>query len=191
MRTYVLYYDGFAGFEIIIAVANLASKGDIISFALEQRPYTSEEKLTFLPDCLAAEIDPMDVDVLLIPGGNIVPIILDPDLHQLVNSVYNAGKIIGAICGRTLLPGEVGILDGKRFTGAARDYEFDDKTLERYFKRAIYTGEDVVVDSNIITAMGQAFVEFGVEIADNAGVYGSPEERENDYKWIKNYLCSD
>ena len=44
----------------------------------------------------------------------------------------------------------------------------------------------MVVDNNIVTAMGQAFVEFGVEIADIAGIYSTPEDRKKDYKWIKN-----
>lgn len=186
MKTYVLYYDHFANFEVIIAVGNLAARGDIIGVALENRPFHSEEKQTFLPAMTIRDVDPRDVDVFLIPGGVVDPIIEDPHLKTLLLKLNEQGKIIGAICGGVILLGQYGILDGKSFTCFARRYEIDDATLEKYFKNANYTGQDVVVDSNIVTAMGQAFIEFGTEVADLAGVFATPEEKEQDYRWTKN-----
>jgi putative intracellular protease/amidase len=190
MKTYVLYYDGFAEFEVIIAIGNLASKGDIVPVAIENRPYVSEEKQTFLPAVTISEVNPGDVDVFLIPGGDTGSIIDNKDLGELLLRLYKQDKIIGAICGGVLLLGHHGILEGKSFTCFARGYEIDDATREKYFPNARYQGHDVVVDGKIITAMGQAFVEFGTEVADAAGVYGSAEERENDYRWIKNLTPS-
>jgi putative intracellular protease/amidase len=186
MKSYVLYYDGFANFEVIIAVGNLAAKGDIIGVALENRPYQSEEKQTYLPAMTVKDVNPDDVDVFLIPGGLVESIIDDPHLKNLLVQLNEKGKIIGAICGGVILLGQYGILDGKSFTCFARRYEIDGDTREKFFKNSNYTGEDVVVDGNIVTAMGQAFVEFGAEVADRAGVYATPEEKEQDFKWTKN-----
>lgn len=186
MKCAVLYIDGFAEFEIIIAVGNLAAKAEIVGIALENRPYISEEKQTFLPDTTLAEVSPDDFDLLIIPGGDFARLPDNKLLNDFISGMHHRKKIIGAICGGTLLLGKLGILDHKNFTGYARGYEFDQKTLEKYFPNANYTGEDVVVDGNIVTAQGQAFVEFGVEIYDLAGFYETREEKENELNWLRN-----
>jgi len=43
-----------------------------------------------------------------------------------------------------------------------------------------------VVDGNIITAQGQAYVEFAVELARQMGLYKNDEEYDEDLKWAKN-----
>lgn len=187
MKTCVLYSDGFGEFEVIIAVGNLAAKSDIIPVALEMRPYVSEEKQTFLPSRTLDEVDPEEVDVFLIPGGTGIPALLEsPPLGTLLRDLDTRGALLGAICGGVHLLGWSGVLDGRRFTCNARGFELDEETRNRYFRNAVYVEQDVVVDRNIVTAMGQAFVEFGTEIADQAGLYASPEDRERDYRWIKN-----
>ncbi len=186
MKTYVLYYDGFAEFEVIIAVGNLAQKSDIVPVAVENRPYVSEEKQTFLPAKTISEISADDVDVFLIPGGDFNSIIDNLDLKNLIVELDKKKKIIGAICGGVVFLGHSGVLNGRNFTCYARDYEIDEATKEKYFKNAVYLEKDVVVDNNIVTAMGQAFIEFGVEIADMTGLYSTPEDQERDYKWMKN-----
>jgi putative intracellular protease/amidase len=187
MKTYVLYSDGFAEFEIIIAVGNLAAKSDIIPVALEMRPYISEEKQTFSPARPIEEIDPGEVDVFLIPGGTGISALMEnARLGTLLGDLDARGVLLGAICGGVQLLGRAGLLDGRRFTCNARGFELDEETREKYFRHAEYVEQDVVVDRNIVTAMAQAFVEFGTEIADQAGLYATPEERERDYRWIKN-----
>ena len=84
MKTYVLYFDAFAEFEVIIAVGNLAQKGDIIPVAIKNRPYVSEEKQIFLPTKTISEISADDVDVFLIPGGDFNSIIDNLDLKNLI-----------------------------------------------------------------------------------------------------------
>jgi putative intracellular protease/amidase len=39
--------------------------------------------------------------------------------------------------------------------------------------------EQVVVDGNLITAQGQAYAEFAVELARQMGLYEKPEDYEN------------
>jgi len=187
MKTCILYMDGFAEFEIIIAVGNLASRGEVFPIALENRPYISEEKQTFLPAGSPFELDPETVDVLLIPGGTGVTRLMESArLKPWLRELDTRGVLIGAICGGVHLLGWAGLLSGRRFTCNARGYELDEETSLKYFSEAEYVEQDVVVDRNIVTAMGQAFIEFGTEIADQAGLYATPEERARDYRWIKN-----
>jgi hypothetical protein len=44
----------------------------------------------------------------------------------------------------------------------------------------------VVVDGNIITAQGQAYVEFAIELARQMGLCEKEEDYENALKWFKN-----
>ena len=78
------------------------------------------------------------------------------------------------------------MLRGKRFTGQAREFEYSAEALSRDFQGAVYTGKDVVVDENVVTAMGQAFIEFGVELAALAGVFPSADAKSHDLRWFKN-----
>ncbi len=190
MKGAVLYYDGFTEFEVVIACGNIATlgdgKGEIVAVALENRPYRSEEKQRFLPDKTIDNLNADDVDVFLIPGGDITPIIDDPRLKKLLTALNEKNKVIGAICGGVNILGYTGLLENRRFTCSAAGYPPDRETLAKYFKDCIFVDNDVVVDDNIITAQGQAFIEFGVEIAQKMGFYRDEQERERDYKWIKN-----
>ena len=45
---------------------------------------------------------------------------------------------------------------------------------------------DVVVEGNVITAQGQAYVEFALELVRQMGLYTSQEEYDQDLRWFKN-----
>ena len=186
MKCGILYYDGFCEFEVVIALQCLAPKGEIIGLASEKRPYFSEEKQAFHPSLVLSEAKAANFDVFLIPGGDARPLLKNADLKRLLMDLDRQGKIIGAICGGVLPLGVFGLLKGKRFTGEARGFEYSTESLERDFKGATYTGEDVVVAGHIVTGMGQAFVEFGIEIADVVGIYPDERTKQRDIRWYKN-----
>ena len=186
MKCGILYYDGFSEFEVVIALQNLAPKAEILGVGLEKRPYVSEEKQMFLPAVALSEARADDFDIFLIPGGDASPLLTSVDLKAFLNALKDKGKIVAAICGGVLLLGAFGMLQGKRFTGEAREFEYSAEDLVRYFQGATYTGEDVVVDGNIVTGMGQAFVEFGIEVADLAGVFPDHRAKQRELGWYKN-----
>jgi len=186
MKAYVLYYDGFAEFEIVIACGNLAHKSDIIPIALENREYISEEKQIFIPKLTVDEVKPDDIDCLIIPGGNINTIKDNQTLKDLLHALDSKNKLIAGICGGAMLLGYLGLLKGKRFNYGAAGFELKEEEYSVYFSDAIRIHEDVVLDGNILTAQGQAFIEFGIEIAQYLGIYENEQERERDYKWLKN-----
>jgi putative intracellular protease/amidase len=186
MKCGVLYFDGFCEFEVVIACGILAQKAEIIGIALEQRPFVSEEKQIFLPTALVGELTADDLNVLLVPGGDVTPLLDNPELKKLIVDLNARGRLIAGICGGAILLGSFGILDGRRFTGSARGYEFDEEALGRHFSRAEYAGGDVVIDGNVVTGMGQAYVEFGVAVGERAGIYSGDEEKQHDLCWLKN-----
>jgi len=44
----------------------------------------------------------------------------------------------------------------------------------------------VVVDGNLITAQGQAYIEFAVELARQMGLVKSDQEYQDGVNWFKN-----
>jgi putative intracellular protease/amidase len=186
MTTCLLYFDDFSDLQVVVAVGQLADSGRLIPIAPEDRPYRSESHQVYLPAATLAQMPPEEVDVLLIPGGDVTPLLADPVLLRLVKRVCARERIVAAIDGGVVLLGRSGVLSGRRFTCCARDREPDRDTLEQYFANAVYTGAEVEVDGPVITAQGQAFVEFGIEVADRARCYPTPTERERVGNWLKN-----
>jgi hypothetical protein len=56
----------------------------------------------------------------------------------------------------------------------------------QYFSESIFLDDHVVVDDNIITAQGQAYVEFAFELARQMRLSDKEEEYEAGIKWFKN-----
>ena len=46
--------------------------------------------------------------------------------------------------------------------------------------------EDVVRDGNCITSIGQAFIEFAIELGKVMNIYKNDDEIKHDYNWLKN-----
>ena len=56
----------------------------------------------------------------------------------------------------------------------------------QYFSESAFSDEHVVVDGNVITAQGQAYVEFAVELVRQMGLCRSDAEYDQGLKWFKN-----
>jgi protease I len=75
--------------------------------------------LTAAADKTAAEINPNDLDVLLVPGGWAPDKLRrDQDILNLVKSLNEQNKILGFICHAGWVAASAGILNGKKCTGS-------------------------------------------------------------------------
>jgi putative intracellular protease/amidase len=130
------------------------------------------------------------VDLLVIPGGRPSDIISDPEMKDKVDIFLekvrridrNGGKL-AAICGGPEWLATAGILDGRRCTHSQDQ-------PSKAFDKAIFTNEHLTVDGNIITAQGQAYAEFAVEMGRQMGVYKSDEEAKADLDWLRDRSSS-
>jgi len=115
------------------------------------------------PDILINDVKPEDYDVIIFVGGNGASEYWDSPLaHSILREANSLGKIIGSICIAPVTLANAGILKGKRATCW---FSEGSKLKE---KGAIFTGKDLEVDGNIITASGpSAAKEFGEEILKN------------------------
>lgn len=181
MKTYVFLYDGFADFEIAPLLLFLREKTEVITFSFEKGVQRSEEQLKVVIDQSIDEVDPEEVDLIIIPGGDPEPHKERTDFHILLKKVHERGKIIAAICGGPGFLAHAGLLKGLRI---AHGYSPEDAI--RVFEGSEITDEDVIVEGNIITARGQAYAEFAIEAYRALGFFVNEEEAMSSLDWLKN-----
>jgi len=181
MKTFVFLYDKFADFEIAPLLLFLRERADVITISFEQGCQKSEEQLKVIVDSSFTEVDPDDVDLLIIPGGNPEPYRDREDFQDFLRRLHEKKKFIAAICGGPGFLAHAGLLRGLR---VAHGYSIDD--AQRVFEGSIITDDDVVVEGNIITARGQAFAEFAVAVCRELGLFQDEDEEQSSLNWLKN-----
>ena len=98
--------------------------------------------------------------IVLIGGPGASQYFHDADLIHLVQEANTASKVIAAICIAPTILANADILRGRKTTA------FPSEKDALFQKGAMYTGKDVEVDGNIVTANGpEAAEQFAEEIA--------------------------
>jgi 4-methyl-5(b-hydroxyethyl)-thiazole monophosphate biosynthesis len=184
MKTCIFYYDGFAEFEIAFCCLQFKA-GDITAVGLEKRLYVSEEGQRLAADAALEELDPETVDLFIVPGGTPDAVIADGRLGAFLRRLAAAGKTAAGICGGAVVLAASGLLDGKRCTGNWTGIGPEDPDRPRFAKAEILP-DDVVVDGNVVTAKGVAYLEFALELGRKMGLYASDAEYESDLSTFKN-----
>lgn len=161
---YILLADGFEELEAL-APCDMLRRADI-----ETRLVSVSEKLhvrgahgiTVMADITISEMNIRDIEMLVFPGG--MPGAANLDVHPrtdlLIRHCLEKNLYLAAICAAPMILGKRGVLSGKKaicFPG-----------FEKYLAGAeIQTGERVVRDGNIVTAVGAgAAVEFGLKLVE-------------------------
>ena len=174
---YLLVVDGFADWEPAHAVAELRRHGQyrIESVGLTSAPVQSMGGLSVLPSTTVAEVNPTDVAVFILPGGdrwqNVPP---EPELVQLVKRLDEQRVPIAAICGATIAISRMGLLRGRRHT--SNGLEYLRSHVPGYDEMAHYVDAPAVRDRGLITASGLGDVEFARELFEELDVL-SAEDR--------------
>jgi len=181
----LFYYDGFAEFEIVLSCLLFHHRYEIISIALEEKVYTSEEQQKFCVDKTIKEIDADEIDLLIIPGGDPIPLLDNQELKSFMTKLVQRNKKIGGICGGAILLAGLGLLKGKQCTGDTSGVK-PGSDYYRFYSESILSDDQVVVDGNFITAQGQAYAEFAVELADQMGLFTGKEDHDDCLRWLKN-----
>lgn len=185
MKTAVFYYDGFAEFEIVLTLLLLHKDADIFSIALEDRKYRSEEHQWFYVDKKVSDVDPSEIDLLLIPGGDSRPLHKNLELKDFIKKVVDCGGKIAAICGGSELLAAQGFLDGIRCTGDTSGVTKELESYELYLSTKLME-EQVVVDGQFITGQGQAYAEFASVVGREMGVLKDIADEKETLDWLKN-----
>jgi putative intracellular protease/amidase len=174
---YLLVVEGFADWEPAHAVAELRRHGHfrVESVGLTSAPVASMGGIRVLPSTVVTDVDPADVAVLILPGGDRwerAPV--EPALEQLLNRLDSQGTPIAAICGATLAIARLGLLRGRRHT--SNGLEYLRANVPGYTEAANYVDSPAVRDRGLITASGLGDVEFARELFEELDVL-SVEDR--------------
>jgi len=118
-----------------------------LSVAVEKRTYKGKKGCPFKPDKVFEEIKNETFDCVYIPGGYAPDRLRRyPEILEFVKRHYESGKIVAAVCHGPWVLISAGIVKGKKVTGY---FAIKDDLINA---GAIYTGNDVEVDGNLITA---------------------------------------
>jgi putative intracellular protease/amidase len=173
---HLLVVDGFADWEPAHAIAELRRHGQyrVESVGLTSDPVRSMGGLTIVPSMTVADVDPSDVAVLILPGGDRWEAPVEPALEQLLQRLDAGGVPIAAICGATVAISRLGLLRGRRHTSNGLAYLRSQ--VPGYSEADNYVHAPAVRDRKLITASGLGDVEFARELFEELGVLG-PDDR--------------
>jgi putative intracellular protease/amidase len=144
------------------------------TLALTPGPVRSMGGLAVQPSRVLADLDPGDVALLLLPGGDRwerEP--LEPVLGATLGTLDDAGVPLAAICGATIAIARAGLIRGRRHTSNGLDYLR--QHVPAYADAELYVDQPAVRDRGLITASGLSDVEFAREIMAELGVLTAPE----------------
>jgi putative intracellular protease/amidase len=173
---YLLVVEGFADWEPAHAVAELRRQGQyrVETVGLSSAAVRSMGGITVLPSKIVSEVDPSDVAVLILPGGDRwehAP--LDPELEQLLKRLDASNVPIAAICGATVAIARIGLLRGRRHTSNGLDYLRSH--VSGYSEADNYVDAPAVRDGKLVTASGLGDVEFACELFEELEVLDAAE----------------
>lgn len=128
--------------------------------------------LKILPEISVDECMVESTDVIVLPGGNTwIEEINEPILKKVSKSLKE-GTVVAAICGSTVGPAKMGLLDSRSHT--SNNLEYLKMVCPNYIGEKYYKMEPVVTDGNLITASGIAPLEFAMHVLKALDVF-APE----------------
>ena len=179
---YVVIFDGFADWEPAHALAELRrwGKRTIRTVGFAGTPVVSMGGLRVIPDLDLVSVRPKDVELLILPGGDLWQSGDYPRaaLESLIAALLAIETPIAAICAGTLALARAHALDDRHHTSNLRSYLSAHAT--EYSGGAHYLESPTVNDRHVITASGLAAVDFARAIFAELGVFN----QENEALWF-------
>ncbi len=159
MSVYLVLTDGFEESEALATVDILRRGGVAVTTVslTANKSVTGGHDISVKADCLFAEADFDEANMLIIPGGTTA--FNDHEgLKTQVKHFVEADKKVAAICAAPMVLGGLGVLQGKKATCYP--------SFEEYLVGAdVQLGEAVVVDGHIITGRGPGLaMEFALTL---------------------------
>lgn len=141
--------EGTEEMEAVITVDVMRRAGwDVTVAAISSGPVTCSRKVKLLPDCEWREIDPLEYDALVIPGGapGVERLSRNGGILETLRIFDECGKWICAICAGPLALQAAGILKQQRLTCHP--------AVKEDLNTGMWIDEPVVCDGKLITSQG-------------------------------------
>ena len=151
MKTVVLLYNTSCIYEIVILNYFLKYMGkDIVFVSYDGNPIIATEGYSINVSDKLLNISPKDVELMIVPGGDITEIDHSEVWKYLADVRANQGLIVGICAGVDVLD-HAGILE----------------TIESTCSSNL----DVVVTDKVITARANGYVDFAIEVAKKMDLF--------------------
>jgi putative intracellular protease/amidase len=175
---HVLVFDGFADWEPAHALAELRrwGKRSVRTVGFTHEPVVSMGGLRVMPDLALAEVRPEDVELLILPGGELWERESYPRqlLEALTAKLLETQTPVAAICAATIAVARTGALNDRRHTSNMPDYL--PMHAREYGGSDLYVDAPAVRDRHLITASGLCDVDFARAIFAELGVFSVADE---------------
>ena len=123
---------------------------EIVFATLDGKPVTAQEKFSINATCALNEIDPKEVELLLIPGGDISAID-NEEVYSFIRAVMDNKQLVAGICNGVDELDNAGILEGIDSTHSVRDA--------------------LVVGDYVITARANMYVDMAIAIGKKMDLF--------------------
>lgn len=163
MKALIIYADGFEDVEAIATRDVLVRAGiEVIDAKIndDEELVISSHKVALSGFKSLKNINVNDFEAIILPGGSrgVNNLLACSEVDRLVKEFNNAHKLVCAICAAPMVLGKNGLLHNRAYTC----YPGCNEGLD-----GIYTGEEVVVSGNIVTARSMLYsIPFGLKIIE-------------------------
>jgi putative intracellular protease/amidase len=175
-RDVVLFvFDTMADWEASFAIAGInnprfqqnAGRYRVVTVGASREAVTTMGGMRILPDRTLLDVDPVDVAMLILPGGDQWDDGGNREAIELARAFFVESVPIAAICGATRALACAGMLDDFHHTSNSREY----LAATRYRGGKFYCDVPAIADEGVVTASGMAPLEFAREIFRVLDVY--------------------
>ena len=151
MKTVVLLYETCCIYEIVITSYFLQYSGHELVFATpDGAPVTAKERFSLNATCALSDIDPKDVELLLVPGGDISSI-ANEEVYSFIRAVVDNKHLVAGICNGVDELENAGILKEIESTHSIQ--------------------EALVVGEYVITARANMYVDMAIAIGKKMNLF--------------------
>lgn len=161
-KALVTLAPGFEEIETITVVDILRRAGARVTLAaIEEGPIQGSRGISVVPDCLLADVNADEFDLVVLPGGlpGTTHLQNDQRVLDLVRTMNDARKTIGAICAAPTVLQTAGIIQDKTVTSHP--------SVKDKLNGVRYSEDRVVVDGNIVTSRGPGTaMEFAMKLVE-------------------------
>ncbi|MCS6997854.1 MAG: DJ-1/PfpI family protein [Aquificaceae bacterium] len=158
----ILLAEGFEEVEAVAPIDVLRRAGvEVLVVGLSSEPVASARNMKIVPDVTLDQLDPEELDMVILPGGagGVERLKQDPRVERLVKALQEKKRFIGAICAAPTALAKFGLLEGKRATVYP--------SLVEEIKPALFVDQPVVEDQNLLTSQGPGTaLEFSLKLAE-------------------------
>jgi 4-methyl-5(b-hydroxyethyl)-thiazole monophosphate biosynthesis len=152
--------EGCEEMEAVIIIDTLRrAEFEVVAAGLQDGPLTASRGVRLIPDATLDEVNPLDFDAIVLPGGNrgVANLMADPRVLDALRVMHRAGRWVCAVCAAPLVLQKAGLLGGRQVTCYPGVGEQLTVTRRRE--------EPVVVDDHLITSQGPGTsIAFALEI---------------------------